>query len=85
MRETLDTEPAIVGALYFNRDRTKGLVDRSRAEELDWAALSLETGKEYTHILEFFSDPKMSTKNLPFSTPIKKLTLPRKKLLQKNR
>jgi len=83
MRETLGNEPAIVGALYFNRDRTKGLTDRSRAEELDWAALSLETGKEYTHILEFFSDPKMNIKNLPFGTPIKKPMLPRKKSYKK--
>lgn len=79
MRETLAKDPNVVGVLYFNRDRTKGLVDRSRDEELDWAVLSPKTQKEYPAVLDFFKDVHMK----PDAVRFQKEPVKRKKPIQR--
>ena len=80
MRETLAKQPDIVGVLYFNRDRTRGLTDRSRDEELDWAVLSPKAKKEYPAVLDFFTDSHMKSDAVRFQ----KETVKRKKLLRRD-
>lgn len=65
MAATIAGRPEIVGALYFNRDRTRGLTDSSAPGELDWAALPPESPKAYRAILDVF--PKSGTGSVPFA------------------
>jgi len=68
MREQIKKFPEIVGAMYFNRDKTFGFtVGKTIPGELDWAALSIVTKKEYHAILQFFHDPDITTLALPFA------------------
>ena len=68
MREEIKKFPEIVGAMYFNRDKTRGFtLGRTIPGELDWAALSTVTKKEYPSILRFFEDPDVTLLALPFA------------------
>lgn len=68
MREEIKKFPEIVGAMYFNRDKTRGFtVGKTIAGELDWAVLSTVTHKEYPSILRFFQDPDVTLLALPFT------------------
>lgn len=67
MREQIKRFPEIVGAMYFNRDKTRGFtVGKTIPGELDWAAISTLTQKEYPSILRFFQDPDTTLLALPF-------------------
>lgn len=67
MRSELARNPEIVGMLYFNRDKTNGLTDRSQIGELDWPVISLRLGKHYRTFLRFFKDPGMNARRIPFA------------------
>lgn len=68
MRQEIKKYPQIVGALYFNRDKTRGFtIGRTIPGELDWAALSNATNKEYLAILRFFTDSDVTLSALPFT------------------
>lgn len=68
MREQIKKFPEIVGAMYFNRDKTFGFtVGKTIPGELDWAVLSTVTKKEYPAILQFFHDPDVTLLALPFA------------------
>ena len=74
MRQQIKRFPEIVGAMYFNRDKTKGFtVGKTIPGELDWAALSSVTKKEYPAILQFFEDPDVTLLSLPFTGNKEKL------------
>ncbi|MDP2104165.1 MAG: glycosyl hydrolase, partial [Candidatus Gracilibacteria bacterium] len=61
MRQEIKRYPQIIGALYFNRDKTRGFtLGRTIPGELDWAALSTVTDKDYPAILRFFTDPDVT-------------------------
>lgn len=66
MQESLPKYPNIVGALYFNQDKTHGLTDRSSIGELDWLALSAGNSKQYSSILSLFEKVQANTDSLPF-------------------
>ncbi|MDD5376736.1 MAG: glycosyl hydrolase [Candidatus Gracilibacteria bacterium] len=74
MREEIKKFPEIVGAMYFNRDKTRGFtIGKTIPGELDWAALSTITRKEYPAILRFFQDPDVTLLTLPFAGNAPKL------------
>lgn len=74
MREQIKRFPEIVGAMYFNRDKTRGFtIGKTIPGELDWAALSTVTRKEYPAILRFFQDPDVTLLSLPFAGNKEKL------------
>lgn len=61
----LSQHPQIVGAMYFNRDKTDGLT-LPKTGELDWSALSLRLDKEYPAVLDFWDDSRADVSSLPF-------------------
>jgi hypothetical protein len=61
----LARHPQIVGAMYFNRDKTDGLAI-PKVGELDWSALSVRLDKEYPAVLDFWKDSQVDVANLPF-------------------
>lgn len=74
MREEIKKFPEIVGAMYFNRDKTRGFtLGRTIPGELDWAALSTVTKKKYPAILRFFEDSDVTLLVLPFTGNREKL------------
>lgn len=64
-KSELFLHPQIVGAMYFNRDKTDGL-SNPIVGELDWSVLSLRLDKEYSSVLDFWSDPRIDASVLPF-------------------
>ena len=60
LQEVVDSTPEIKGMLYFNRDRTDGLTDRSLIGELDWAALSFRLGKSYSGAIDMYKSRELS-------------------------
>jgi hypothetical protein len=54
MGKEISRHPEIIGALYFNRDRTQWFNNWKQPEELDWAAFSPDLWKEYKEILSVF-------------------------------
>lgn len=66
-RFVMENEPRILGGLYFNRDKTNWLTDRSQIWELDWSAYNTATNKFYSSILGFYNNSSWSYSNLPFA------------------
>lgn len=66
--------PQIVGALYFNRDKTNGFM-HPMVGELDWSALSLRMEKEYPAVLDFWKDPWVDISVLTFREVSKNSTV----------
>ena len=50
--------PAIVGGLYFNRDKTGGLSDFGLTGELDWTAIGANGEKSYAAMAELLAESK---------------------------
>jgi hypothetical protein len=73
--------------VYFNRDKTQGLTDRSLIGELDWSVSSVHVWKVYEAYFEFFKDPLSTSKALPFARGYteEEVRLPRPELSKKIR
>lgn len=66
MRTELSKHPDIKAVMYFNRDKTYGLTDRSKIGELDWAGLSLSMNKSYDSYMKFFGQTSPDLYTVPF-------------------
>ncbi len=67
MKESIKNHPEIVGVVYFNRDKTYELSDRSLAGELDWAIVSPMDKKVYTAYFDIFQDATCTIQAIPFA------------------
>ena len=85
MKESIKNHPEIVGVIYFNRDKTYELSDRSLAGELDWAIVSPMNKKVYTAYFDIFKDATCTIQAIPFarSYTTKEVTLEANTLAKK--